>query len=246
MMEAKKSGAGHRVRRDDASNPLDEQVACAAPCDSRACAPPPTPRQKYKLCRRILQNPVVDVDTYSREIKDGKPHGEGERNAAGEREGFGVMVFVSGDMYEGQWRAGRPEGEGTYHYATGNRYEGQFVAGKREGKGTYHYATGDRYEGEFVAEKREGKGTMHYANGNVYEGEWVAEKREGKGTYHYADGEVEVGRYKGGAGVGEAARWSADRATAWRLSDGKAGKRISLEEAARIAERVGLPVPGAA
>ena len=45
--------------------------------------------------------------------------------------------------------------------------------------------------------------------------------------------------------VGEAAGWSADRATAWRVSDGKVGERISLEEAARIAERVGLPVPGA-
>ena len=44
--------------------------------------------------------------------------------------------------------------------------------------------------------------------------------------------------------MGEGAQWSADRATAWRLSDGKQGEPISLEEAARIAERVGLPVPG--
>ena len=56
---------------------------------------------------------------------------------------------------------------------------------------------------------------------------------------------VDVGRFKAGADVGEGAKWSADRATAWRVSDGKSGEAISLEEAARIAERVGLPVPGA-
>ena len=139
----------------------------------------------------------MSKDTYCRELKDGKPHGEGERNAAGEEEGFGVMVFASGDVYEGQWRAGRQEGQGTYDFADGNRYEGQYVAGKKEGKGTYHFASGT----------------------------------------------VDVVCFKGDAPVGEAAKWSADRATAWRLQDGQVVEEVSLEEAARIAERVGLPVP---
>ena len=73
----------------------------------------------------------------------------------------------------------------------------------------------------------------------------MAGKREGKGTFHYAAGHVTGCRYKGGADVGEGALWSADRATAWRLSDGQPGEATPLEEAARIAERVGLPVPGA-
>jgi len=215
-MEAKKSGAGHR---------------------------------KYKLCRRILGNPVVDEDTYCREIKDGTPHGEGERNDAGEREGVGVMVYANGNMYEGQWRAGNREGVGTMHYATGNKYVGQFVAGKKQGQGTFRFASGSKYEGEWVADKREGQGTYHSADGNRYEGEWVAGKKEGKGTFHYANGKVEVDCWKGDARVGEGAKWSADRATACRLSNGQPCgqpvESISLEEAARIAERVGVPVPGA-
>ena len=142
----------------------------------------------------------MEANTYCRALNHGKPHGKGDRNAAGEREGVGVMVYASGDMYEGQWRAGRPEGEGMDDGADGSRYEGQYVAGKMEGKG----------------------------------------------TYHYANGTVDVGRFKGDADVGEAARWSADRATAWRLQDGQAVEKISLEEAARIAERVGLPVPAGA
>ena len=64
-----------------------------------------------------------------------------------------------------------------------------------------------------------------------------------RAPYHYADGDAEVGRFENGAVVGERVRWSADRKVAWRLRDGKAMEEISLEEAARIAAAVGLPVP---
>ena len=45
--------------------------------------------------------------------------------------------------------------------------------------------------------------------------------------------------YQAGREVGEGARWSADRQLAWRLRSGKADKEISLEDAKRIADRVG-------
>ena len=59
----------------------------------------------------------------------------------------------------------------------------------------------------------------------------------------HASGNVEVGCYAGGADVGEGAKWSADGQTAVRLRDGQPMEAISLEEAARIAARVGEPVP---
>ena len=43
--------------------------------------------------------------------------------------------------------------------------------------------------------------------------------------------------------VGEGAGWTADRTVAARLRDGKPVEEISLEEARRIAEAVGEPVP---
>ena len=43
--------------------------------------------------------------------------------------------------------------------------------------------------------------------------------------------------------VGQGAKWSADRAQAAELQDGEPVRIISLEEAAQIAARVGLPVP---
>jgi len=94
-----------------------------------------------------------------------------------------------------------------------------------------------------AAAKEEGRRIERYANGNVYEGEWKADKKEGQGTYLYASGDIEVGFYKVGTDVGEGVRWTADGRSAWQLQDGKVVKTISLEEAERRVERLGLPMP---
>jgi hypothetical protein len=41
----------------------------------------------------------------------------------------------------------------------------------------------------------------------------------------------------------EGARWAVDRSTAWRLDRGEVVEEITIEEAAKIAERLGEPVP---
>jgi hypothetical protein len=107
-------------------------------------------------------------------VVEGKLVGEGEVNAAGEREGMGTMVHASGDMYAGRWKAGLQEGEGTSYFATGSKYVGEWKAGKQEGEGV---------------------------------------------------------------------RWSVDHKAAWRCATAARSRGISLEEAARIAAAVGLPVP---
>ena len=109
-------------------------------------------------------------------------------------------------------------------------------------------ATGEGVKGEYegawnAAGELEGWGVFRYADGDVYEWEWVAGEREGRGMYRSADGLALVTRWKAGADVGEGAAWSADRATAWRLQDDEVVAKISLEEAARIAQALGLAVP---
>ena len=54
---------------------------------------------------------------------------------------------------------------------------------------------------------------------------------------------MEVGCYEAGADVGQGVKWSADRAEAWELQDGEDVRLIPLDEAAQIAERIGLPPP---
>ena len=80
-------------------------------------------------------------------------------------------------------------------------------------------------------------------DGNSYEGEWAEGKMHGKGTFTWADGAVDVVCFEADAPVGQAVRWSADRTEAWELQDGEEVRGIPLDEAAQIAERIGLPPP---
>ena len=124
----------------------------------------------YKVCRRVLQAPIVKEDTYCLEVVGKELRGEGGVNAQGEREGRGTMVYASGDMYEGQWRAGKKHGQGKYTTATGDVYEGEYVENVREGHGKLSFATGDVYEGGFVDGKKHGVGTYTTAYGRVSAG----------------------------------------------------------------------------
>ena len=197
----------------------------------------------YKVCRRVLVGPIVAEDTYCLEVVGKELRGEGEVNAQGQREGRGTLVMTSGNVYEGQWLAGKYHGHGKYSSATGDLYEGAFVAGDFHGHGKYSYSGGNVYEGEYAKDKKQGKGKMTHASGNSYDGEWSDGNKHGIGTYTYANGTVEVGRYEAGADVGQGVKWSADRKQAWELQAGKVGRGIPLDEAAKIAERIGLPPP---
>ena len=222
MIKAKKSGAGHRM---------------------------------YKVCRRVLTGPIVKEDTYCLEVVGKELRGEGERNAQGEREGRGTMVYASGDMYEGQWRAGETHGQGKCSFATGDVYEGGWVEDERHGHGKYSASIGDVYEGEYVAGKYHGRGKMTFADGSSYEGGFADGKKHGVGTYTTAYGSTARARTRTPAArwrsaatrrvptVGQGVKWSADRTEAWELQAGKKVRGIPLDEAAQIAERIGLPPP---
>ena len=67
--------------------------------------------------------------------------------------------------------------------------------------------------------------------------------KEGAGTMFYASGRADVLRFEKDADEGEGARWSVDRQMAWRLLKGDVVEEIALEEASKIAERLGAPVP---
>ena len=105
------------------------------------------------------------------------------------------------------------------------------------------YADGSSYEGEWAEGKMHGKGKETYADGDSYEGEWAEGNMHGKGTYTHANGEVEVVRCEAGDPVGQGVKWSADRTEAWELQAGEEVRGIPLDEAAKIAERIGLPPP---
>ena len=122
----------------------------------------------YKVCRRVLTGPIVKEDTYCLEVVGKELRGEGERNAAGEEEGRGTMVFASGNMYEGQWLAGKQHGQGKYTFAytydVGSSYDGEWVEGKKHGTGTYTYANGEVEVGCYEADTDVGQGVKWSAD----------------------------------------------------------------------------------
>jgi hypothetical protein len=113
-------------------------------------------------------------------------------------------------------------------YIVGDVYEGEYVNEKKHGKGKYTSANGDVYEGDFVEGKKCGQGVFTYSSGNVYSGEYKDGKQNGQvlltpllihsftdvpprltqhinalflvvqGTYTYASGNVYVGQYENG------------------------------------------------
>ena len=178
---------------------------------------------------------------------------DGERNDAGDREGSGTMLFVSGASYSGEWRAGVREGKGTMRFAGGETYEGQWMNNQREGRGVHTYADGSMYDGDWRASKRDGEGIYTFANGSQFEGSYRDGLRDGIGTFYFPNGVAQISRFKAGEAVREGARWSSDhdglpstaasRRVAWRLRDGAVDGPISLTEAAAVAQRVTVRVP---
>ena len=180
----------------------------------------------------------------------GKRHGDGELNWSngdkyvgrfknGYIEGRGTISFRDGTEYSGQWRKNKFHGDGTRRFHNGNVYNGNYTMGKRQGQGKCYFANGDMYVGDWKNDTIHGFGRYYYNNGHSFEGMFRDGKRNGRGKYQLTDGKVEIYRYVNDCRVGDGVRWSSNRKKAWRMNGGKAIKRISMEEAAQIANRCG-------
>ena len=99
----------------------------------------------------------------------------------GEREGQGILKLKNGEIYTGQYANDFPNGKGKYVYVNGDIYEGDFVNGKRAGRGTFTSENGDVYTGQFANNKYNGKGKFESIVGYIYEGDFVDGKKEGQG-----------------------------------------------------------------
>ena len=61
------------------------------------------------------------------------------------KEGRGVLQYVDGERYDGEWRADKAHGQGTLTYASGDQYVGAWRDGMKDGDGRLQYANGDAY-----------------------------------------------------------------------------------------------------
>ena len=94
----------------------------------------------------------------------------GTRNGKGARHGDGLMVWPTGDRYDGQWNKGVIEGTGTYQWGNGSSYSGQWRKGEIKGHGIFRWPNGDMMEGDWKDGSRTGTGFFQWADGTRYEG----------------------------------------------------------------------------
>ncbi len=127
-----------------------------------------------------------DVGYYTGYLEDGIPNG------------YGKLVYDSGNVYEGEWSYGSYNGKGTYKWSSGDSYSGDYREGKCHGEGTYIFSNGDVYTGSWVSGVKHGIGTYTWASGSSYVGEWNMGKRTGEGIFTWASGNVYSGSWVDG------------------------------------------------
>ncbi len=149
---------------------------------------------------QLREGTISDDDgTYSGQLLDGLPHGEGIWESSGgaiyegewesgEASGYGVMIWPNGDRYEGEWQNDQLHGQGTFYSADGTVYKGGWVNDMRHGSALVSWPSGDSYEGEWRGDLISGEGVFSWHDGRKYEGEFLDNMRNGSGKMIYPDG----------------------------------------------------------
>ena len=81
------------------------------------------------------------------------------------KSGNGVLTYINGDKYDGEWKNNMMHGQGVFEHNKGDIYNGTWKNNKKSGYGVYTYSNGDVYEGMFIEDTLEGYGTLTYFNG---------------------------------------------------------------------------------
>ena len=92
--------------------------------------------------------------------------------ARGLFDGFGKLIWSTGDYYEGQFKQGRMHGNGTLVLINQGTYSGCFNGGTFHGRGSIRYATGDNYNGNFERGSIHNPGDLNFSEGISVRGEW--------------------------------------------------------------------------
>lgn len=151
---------------------------------------------KRKLCSKTQIESASIIDhfgdrgTYTGELTQGEPHGEG------------IMIYDDKRQYKGEWVHGRYHGKGKTSFANGDSYTGEYNDDTMHGAGNYEWKDGRVYSGSFNFDERQGHGVYSWPDGSSYTGAFKAGKMDGSGIYLYHcglkyEGEFRHGQYQG-------------------------------------------------
>jgi hypothetical protein len=105
----------------------------------------------------------------------------------GQKHGYGILKWKSGQMYMGQFKSDKRSGLGKLADVQGKLiYEGSFDNDVFSGSGILTSEDGSVYKGDFAVGLKEGMGVQTWPNGEKYVGEWHQNKKNGFGTVFFA------------------------------------------------------------
>ena len=159
------------------------------------------------------------------------------------KHGFGSYRFSDGSECFSFWKNGQMEGPGTTLFSNGDIYAGWFADNLKNGVGIYASISGKTYDGFWKNDKKNGKGKSYINNECVFEGDLLNGECEGLITCKNINSTIDVNCVIGGQPFGDGVRWSSNLEYAYRLKDGKKGRRITATEAKRTSAEIGLPIP---
>lgn len=137
------------------------------------------------------------------------------------RNGYDVIEFDNGDVYEGNFVDGEYHGQGKYTSHKGWSYEGDFVFGKSRGKGTVTVPGSYTYTGDVRNYKADGFGTRKNSDGTTESGMWRDGLPHGLGSREFANGDKYYGEMRDGHFVGVGVYLSANgKIMAGEFNDG--------------------------
>jgi len=112
------------------------------------------------------------------------------------RHGRGLMEYLNGEKYDGEWKMNQRHGHGVMTYKNGDVYTGNWENDKKNGSGNIIYHNGEKIIVNWKDDSVFGKGTKYYVNGDKYLGNfWLNGMRNGEGTYFYKNGDQFIGNW---------------------------------------------------
>ncbi|CAD8161574.1 unnamed protein product [Paramecium octaurelia] len=118
------------------------------------------------------------------------------------KDGIGFELLKQNQFYYGTYLNGVPHGEGVF-WSKNQKYIGQWHQGKKHGIGWYKGSHSDYYLGQW--ENGRCFGHCIYINGDIYVGYVTNDLKHGKGQEYFENGDYFVGEYRNGKpnGYGE-------------------------------------------
>ncbi|CRH01310.1 conserved Plasmodium protein, unknown function [Plasmodium relictum] len=129
---------------------------------------------------------LSDGSVYTGTMLDNKLHGRG------------VLKYVNGDVYEGEFSNGKKEGKGKWTDKEGNSYDGYWKEDRKHGEGVYKTFDGLIFEGSFNNNKKEGKATITTPEKTKYICTFENDEEVGEAEFFFANGDHALGFIKDG------------------------------------------------